>query len=327
MTSSHHRPGGGFQNPWPAGQLHGFGAFLRWRLLNHDNRPSIDPRAFAAQHPRATPTFCVPRAGADDLVLTWIGHSSFLVQIGGQNLLIDPVWSAYASPIQGVGPRRWVAPGIDLDALPPIDGVVISHDHYDHLDHGTIRHLTATYPDARWAAPLGVGSWLRGQGARDVVERDWWESVTWGPVTLTATPAQHFSGRRLDNRNGTLWCGWVIRAGARTLYHVGDTGFHPDFAEIGQRLGPFDAACVPIGAYDPEWFMQAVHMNPEQAVAAFQALGSPGAVLAAMHWGTFKLTDEPMDEPPRRAVAAWVAAGLPADRLWIPAHGGTRAIT
>ena len=326
---SHHRPGGGFQNPWGSGaQPRGFGAFLRWKLLDRPrpSSPSIDRDTFAASHPRVAPTFPVPRAAADDLVLTWVGHSSFLVQVGGRNLLIDPVWSAYASPIQGVGPRRWVEPGIDLASLPPIDGVVISHDHYDHLDRPTVRHLAAAAPDAAWAAPLGVGPWLRRQGVRTVVERDWWESVQWGLMTLTATPAQHFSGRRFDNRNGTLWCGWVLRAGARALYFVGDTGFHPAFGEIGRRLGPFDAACVPIGAYDPEWFMQPVHMNPEEAVAAFRAFGSPDATLAAMHWGTFKLTDEPLDEPPRRVAAAWAAAGLPANRLWIPAHGETRVI-
>jgi N-acyl-phosphatidylethanolamine-hydrolysing phospholipase D len=272
------------------------------------------------------PAFPQPRAAADAIVLTWIGHSSFLVQVGGRNLLIDPVWSGYASPIQGVGPRRWVAPGIDFEALPPIDGVILSHDHYDHLDRPTVRRLIATAPDAPWAAPLGVGRWLGRQGVRHVVERDWWESVDWDGVTLTATPAQHFSGRRFDNRNGTLWCGWVLRAGARTVFYAGDTGFHPEFGEIGRRCGPFDVVCLPIGAYNPEWFMRAVHMDPEQAVAAFQALESPTAVAVAMHWGTFKLTDEPMDEPPRRAAAAWTAAGLPADRLWIPAHGATRTI-
>jgi N-acyl-phosphatidylethanolamine-hydrolysing phospholipase D len=323
---SHHRPGGGFQNPWgSAGQLQGIGAFLRWRLTSRRRPSDVDRPSFAAKHPRVTPSFPVPRAPADALTLTWVGHSSFLVQIGGRNLLIDPVWSAYASPIQGVGPRRWVEPGIDFQALPPIDGVLISHDHYDHLDRPTVRRLARLAPDAPWAAPLGVGGWLRRQGIRHVVERDWWESAEWGMVTLTATPAQHFSGRGLK-RNATLWCGWVLRAGGRAVFYAGDTGFHPAFGEIGTRLGPFDVATMPVGAYDPEWFMQAVHMNPEQAVQAWLGLRSPGSVCVAMHWGTFKLTDEPLDEPPRRVVAAWAAAGQPADRLWIPAHGATRVI-
>jgi N-acyl-phosphatidylethanolamine-hydrolysing phospholipase D len=322
---THHRPGGGFQNPWGAG-LHGFGAFLKWRLTIGSRPPDLSPQAFAAEHPRATPSFPVPRAAPDAVVLTWVGHSSFLIQIGGRNLLVDPVWSAYASPIQGVGPRRWVEPGVDLEALPPIDGILISHDHYDHLDRPTVRRLTQLAPDAPWAAPLGVGAWLRREGVRQVVERDWWESLDWGVVTLTATPAQHFSGRRIDNRNSTLWCGWVLRAGGRAVFFVGDTGFHPVFDEIGRRLGPFDTVLMPIGAYSPEWFMQPVHMNPAEAVDAFLAVGSADAVLVPMHWGTFKLTDEPLDEPVRWVGEAWAAAGQRADRLWVPAHGATRVI-
>jgi N-acyl-phosphatidylethanolamine-hydrolysing phospholipase D len=259
-------------------------------------------------------------------VLTWVGHSSFLMQIGGRNLLTDPMWSDYASPIQGVGPRRVVAPAVAWDALPPIDGVLISHNHYDHLDRSTVSRLVALAPDASWAAPLGVGGWLRRRGVRQVVELDWWDSVEWGVVTLTATPAQHFSSRTVWDRNATLWTGWVARAGGRAVYWAGDTARHPEFGEIGRRLGPFDAACLPIGAYEPEWFMGAVHMNPEQAVAAFTELGSPGATFVAMHWGTFILTDEPLAEPPRRAAAAWAAAGLDPSRLWVPAHGETRVV-
>jgi N-acyl-phosphatidylethanolamine-hydrolysing phospholipase D len=327
VSPSHHRPGGGFQNPWgAAAQLHGFGAFLRWRLTGPRRQPDVDRHVFAAEHPRATPSFPTPRAGVDAMVLTWIGHSTFLLQIGGRNLLVDPVWSAYASPIQGVGPRRWVAPGVDLEALPPIDGVLISHDHYDHLDRPTVRRLARLAPDAPWAAPLGVARWLRREGVRNAVERDWWDALDWGLLTITATPAQHFSGRRIDNRNGTLWCGWVLRAGDRAVFYAGDTGLHPAFGEIGERLGPFDAVLMPVGAYAPEWFMQAVHMNPEEAVGAFSALRSPDATLVAMHWGTFKLTDEPLGEPVRRLAAAWDAVGGRPDRLWIPAHGATRVV-
>lgn len=329
MTPNHHRPGGGFQNPWgPESQPHGITEYVRSRLATRfsGQTRNNDRETFRAAHRPVAPNFAAPRAGAADLVLTWAGHSSFLVQIGGRNLLTDPQWSEYASPIQGVGPRRVVEPGIAWALLPPIDGILISHDHYDHLDRQTVSRLVRSAPDASWAAPLGVGAWLRRQGVRQVVELDWWDSVDWGVVTLTATPAQHFSGRGLGDRNATLWCGFVARAGDRTLFYAGDSGRHPVFGEIGARLGPFDAACMPIGAYDPEWFMGPVHMNPEQAVGAFRDLGSPGAVLAAMHWGTFILTDEPLDEPPRRAAAAWQAAGLAAERLWIPAHGETRVI-
>ncbi|HTA73764.1 MAG TPA: MBL fold metallo-hydrolase [Gemmatimonadaceae bacterium] len=326
---SHHRPGGGFQNPWgPGSQQARFGQFLRWALFERPRttrRRTPDRATFGAAHQPVAPSFAV-RESPDMLAITWIGHSSFLVQIAGQNLLLDPVWGDRASPISWLGPRRWTPPGIPFDALPPIDGVILSHDHYDHLDQPTVRRLVKRFPGAQWRAPLGVGQWLRRRGVSQVREADWWDQTDLGPLQLTATPAQHFSGRRLDNRNGTLWCGWVIRSGGHTVFFAGDTGAHPVFPEIGQRQGPFDAVLMPIGAYDPEWFMGPVHIDPERAVASFQALSASAAdaTMVAMHWGTFQLTDEPMDEPPKRAIAAWANAGLPPHRLWIPSHGETR---
>lgn len=294
-------------------------------------------RAFGERFPRIAPGYPTPRAAAADLVITWVGHSSFLIQIGARNLLVDPVWSDRASPFQWLGPRRWVAPGIPFDALPPIDAVVISHDHYDHLDEATVRRLSRLTPAPRWYAPLGVAAWLERRGAHGVTELDWWGEAEWtdprfaSPLTLTATPAQHFSGRGATNRNQTLWCGWGIRAGNRAVWFVGDTGRHPVFAEIGERLGPLDVVLMPIGAYDPQWFMAPVHVAPEDAVAGYSEAIAAAArpdriapVMVGMHWGTFKLTDEPMDEPPTRARQAWTALGMPADRLWIPAHGETR---
>lgn len=332
-VSAHHRPGGGYRNPWaPEGAHRRIGALLKWLLIDRprNRRPAVDRAAFAAAHPRVAPSFPSPRADPRAVLLTWVGHSSLLLQIGGQNLLIDPVWGERASPVSWAGPRRWMPPGIDFERLPPIDGVVTTHDHYDHLDRPTVRRLLAAAPAARWAAPLGVGAWLRRQGVADVTELDWWSSVEWAGLTLTATPAQHFSGRRPDNRNGTLWGGWAIRAGSgadrRAVYVVGDSAAFPEFSVVGARLGPFDAVCMPIGAYDPEGFMGTIHINPEEAVAAFRAIGSPGAVMAATHWGTFKLTDEPMTEPPLRAAAAWAAAHLDPGGLWIPRHGETRWI-
>lgn len=323
---AHHRPGGGFRNPWgPGSQQARFGQFLKWALFERPRttrRRTPDRATFAAAHQPVAPSFAAHES-PDTLAITWIGHSSFLVQIAGQNLLLDPVWGDRASPISWLGPRRWTPPGIPFDALPPIDGVILSHDHYDHLDQPTIRRLLKRYPGAQWRAPLGVGQWLRRRGVSQLREADWWDQTDLGPLKLTATPAQHFSGRRLDNRNGTLWCGWVIRGGGHTVFFAGDTGAHPVFPEIGQRHGPFDAVLMPIGAYDPEWFMGPVHIDPERAVAALQALGGEPAMVA-MHWGTFQLTDEPMDEPPKRATAAWTNAGLPPHRLWIPSLGETR---
>lgn len=325
-STAHHHPGGGFRNPWgPGSQQSRFGDFLKWALFERPrsrSRQTPDRATFAATHRPVAHSFS-PREGSDSIAITWIGHSSFLVQIGGQNLLFDPVWSERASPVSWLGPKRWTQPGVAFDGLPPIDGVVLSHDHYDHLDRPTVRRLVGRYPAAEWRVPLGVARWLRGQGVKEVSERDWWDRTQIGPLELTATPAQHFSGRRLDNRNGTLWCGWVIRAGDRAVFFAGDTGAHPVFSEIGQRLGPFDAVLMPIGAYNPEWFMGPVHIGPEQAVAAVQAVGGEPTMIG-MHWGTFQLTDEPMDEPPKRTTAAWVNAGLDPRRLWIPSLGETR---
>lgn len=272
-----------------------------------------------------------PRPEPSQLTITWVGHSTFLLQIGGLNLLLDPIWSERASPFQFAGPRRRVPPGIDFNALPPIDAVVLSHDHYDHLDASTVRRLIHRYPAIAWFAPLGVGDFLRARGAREVLECDWWDESAMGALELTCVPAQHFSGRRLNNRNETLWCGWAIRSEGHAVLFAGDTAFHPEFRAIGSRCGPFDLAILPIGAYDPRWFMGTVHMNPEDCIAAVGKLretqNDRRLIMVGTHWGTFKLTDEPIDEPPARARAAWSAAGLPEDDLWVMRHGETRDIT
>lgn len=326
---AHHRPEGGFRNPWPAAQLHGFLDFLKWTLVDRRRNPrraDPSPGTFA----RATPDFTVPRADPETFTLTWIGHTSFLLQIAGLNILIDPIWSERASPLRFAGPKRWVQPGIEFDRLPPIDGVVLSHDHYDHLDAATISRLAARYPAAVWFSPLGVGDFLRHRGGREVVERDWWEEANIGSLRLTCVPAQHFSGRTLGKRNQTLWCGWVLRAPDRTLFFAGDTGLHPEFTSIATRCGPIDIAILPIGAYEPRWFMGAVHMNPEDCMNAVAQLKTPQEgrplVVAAAHWGTFKLTDEPMDEPPARMRQLWQASGLDGNALWIMRHGETRVL-
>lgn len=250
------------------------------------------------------------------------------------NVLLDPVWSERASPVPFAGPRRHTAPGVALDALPPIDLVLVSHDHYDHLDEPTVKHLVRMHRSARWLTPLGVGAWLERRGADVVGELDWWDRTTVDAIDITATPAQHFSGRSIVGRNSTLWGGWSIRAGidaaSPAVFIAGDTGAHPEFGEIARVLGPFDAAFLPIGAYDPRWFMRPVHMDPEDAVTAYEELraqnGDRALTFVAMHWGTFKLTDEPLDEPPLRTRAAWERAGLDPALLWIARHGETRVL-
>lgn len=328
--NEHHAPGGGFRNPWPDSSPRGFGALLRWtreRAVRRLRGKRVVESSSLAVGPSAV---IHPRQADGALRATWIGHSTVLLQIGGTNILTDPIWSERASPIPWAGPKRLVPPAIPLASLPPIDVVLISHDHYDHLDERTVRALVASQPQARWVAPLGVGALLTGFGVAQVAELDWWQSTIAAKATVTAVPAQHFSGRSLTGRDRTLWAGFAIDvAGWRVLF-AGDTGYHPEFAEIGRRLGPFDVALLPVGAYDPRWFMRPVHMDPEEAVAAAVDLGvgakGDPPILFATHWGTFRLTDEPMDEPPRRTVDAWAARQLPPDRCWVLTEDRTRRI-
>ena len=272
--------------------------------------------------------------------------------MGGLNLLTDPVFSRRASPFRWAGPSRLTPPGVALEDLPPIDGVLISHDHYDHLDEPSVRALDARFGDAlTWFAPLGFADWFARLGIARVVELDWWQHATMplpggdGVLRLTAAPVQHWC-RRGPRDDARLWCSWVARAvadgaadergavqpdaaaehgrprPAGVVWFAGDSGYCPAFREIGERLGPFDLSLVPIGAYEPRWFMKPAHMNPEEAVQAYVDAGGRGA-FAGMHWGTFILTDEPVLEPPARTRAAWAERGLPADDLWLPAHGDT----
>lgn len=301
---------------------------LRWvghRIL-HGRPPDPDPSVFV----RAVPTPELPRASTDALTVTWIGHSTTLIQIGSVNVLTDPIFSARASPVSFAGPARWVPPGLPLDRLPPVDLIVLSHDHYDHLDVASVRTLAASMPESEWAVPHGLEQRLRPLGVRRVAAFDWWEVRRIAGLEVGCTPAQHFSGRGFRDRNTTLWCGWSFTTSVRRVFFAGDTGYHPEFARIARRFGPFDLCLMPIGAYEPRWFMRPVHMDPEEAVHALRDVGSAHGEevppLVPIHWGTFKLTDEPMDEPPARVQRAWHEAGLPPERLWLLAHGETRRL-
>ena len=335
MTPAHHVGGDwsrrGFRNPWPDATISRFPGLLKWQFDRLTK--SLPPQPPHSVFSSVAPAFPRPRAAAGQLSVTWVGHASFLLQIGGLNVLTDPMWSDRASPVSFAGPRRWVPAAIPFEDLPPIDAVLLTHNHYDHLDDLTVRRLTTRVPEARWLAPLGLAPFLRVRGARRVLELDWWEETRLDALAIGCTPAQHFSARGPFDRNRSLWCGWTIASAARQVYFAGDTGYHPDFARVGDRFGPFHAALLPIGAYEPRWFMRSMHMNPEEAVQAFRDLqaGRPAvagrrAVLVPMHWGTFRLTDEPMDEPPRRATRAWRDAGFSPEDLWTLAHGETRVL-
>lgn len=322
-AASHHRPGGGFQNPWPGSALHGTRGLLKW-MLTRSRRPELQPAE------KTSSAGARPDASSREPRITWIGHSTFLIQAGGLNILTDPIWSDRASPVSFAGPRRIAPPGVGFDDLPRIDITLLSHDHYDHLDRQTVESLIARFPEMTWMTPLGIADFIRSRGARDVRELDWWDETTAGESRIACTPAQHFSGRFPWNRNATLWCGWTVRVAGFSLFFAGDTALHPEFESIARRFGPFDLAILPIGAYEPRWFMRPVHMSPEEAVQSLVALTAarPGhrCTMLASHWGTFRLTDEPVDEPPAFARAAWTRANLPSGNLWIFTHGETRVL-
>lgn len=252
--------------------------------------------------------------------ITWIGHATMLVRMDGVTFITDPMFSERASPFSFVGPQRVVPPGVPIEALPKLDFATISHDHYDHTDLPSIRRLAELGIPV--IVPLGLGELLRTEAGADVRELDWWDSVDIGRVRVTCVPAQHFSGRGVIGQDRRLWAGWVIAGPTRRFYHAGDTGYGPDFVEIGKRLGPIDLASIPIGAYEPRAMMRAVHVNPEEAIRIAVEVRARQAV--GMHFGTFDLTDEPLDEPPVRFRAAAIERGYGADSAWTLNIGETR---
>ena len=248
-------------------------------------------------------------AASAGLAVCWYGHSTALVEVDGYRVLTDPVWSRRCSPSRVVGPQRMHEVPVPLEALPAVDAVLISHDHYDHLDIDTIVGLARTQR-APFVVPLGVGAHLRKWGIPEsrIVELDWNESHRIGELTVVCTPARHFSGR-LFGRNTTLWASWVIAGPRHRAFFGGDTGYTKSFAEIGADHGPFDLTLMPVGAYHPAW--PDIHMNPEEAVRAHLDIAEAGSgLLVPIHWGTFRLALHPWSEPVERLIAAADSAGV-----------------
>jgi L-ascorbate metabolism protein UlaG (beta-lactamase superfamily) len=289
---------GEFANTIPTAKIDAWTATARWVKGGDFTTPKSPP-------PAVKPADFTQQPGSG-LRITWFGHSSLLIEIDGRRFLTDPVWSDRCSPSSFTGPKRFFAPPLPLDRLPPLDAVVISHDHYDHLDEPTIARLKERVP--RFFVPLGVGAHFEYWGVprEKLVELDWWGSTNVLGIQLTATPARHFSGRSLTDANQTLWAGWAFQGPAHRVFFSGDTSMFPGFAEIGERLGPFDAALIEVGAYDALW--ADVHLGPEQAVTAHRMLR--GGVMFPVHWGTFDLALHGWTEPAERLLVAARSAGV-----------------
>lgn len=292
-------------------------------------RPTAPPEggydAFARAW-SARPALDALRANDRATTVTWLGHASVLLQIEGLNVLTDPIASERASPVSFTGPIRRVPAPAMPEALPKIDVVVVSHNHYDHLDRPTVLALHRANPEIRFLVPLGLAAWFRHEGIANVRELDWWDTVDHGPLRITATPVQHWSKRTIWDRNRSLWAGWMVenRRTAWRFYFSGDTGYSADFKAIRQRLGPVDLAALPIGAYEPRDFMRVQHANPEDAVR--MALDLDARTVLGVHWGTFELTQEPFDRPPLDLATARAKLGMADERFFVMKHGETRRI-
>lgn len=297
-----------------------------WRWQRHRKTRGL-PKPPAASHRdwRVAPDLALVRSPAGNPSVTWIGHATLLLRMGGVNVLTDPHFSERASPVGFAGPRRYHPPGVALADLPRIDVVVISHNHYDHLDVASVEALHARFGDAlQFFVPLGLKAWFADLGVTNVVELDWWDDAEIGGVRFTLTPAQHWSARSPFDRNRTLWGGWAIRAPDTSVYFAGDTGYSEDFKEIGRRLGPFDFAAIPIGAYAPAWFMGPQHVDPAQALLIHRDVGARQSL--GIHWGVFELADDALDDAPGALARARDAAGVSEHAFFVLKIGETRRI-
>ena len=319
--SVHHGPGG-FRNNYPQEDQQSFWLW-KWEQLRQ-GVPEPPPGGWKI--PFMKTDAAALRANTSRPTVTWIGHSAFLLQLAGQNILVDPQFSARASPVPFAGPKRVVGLPIEIEELPRIDVVLTSHNHYDHLDLATVKRLAGRPSGSPlFLVPLGLKRWFLDQGIERVEEYDWWQGHEVGPVRYTLVPVQHWSKRTLWDANQSLWGGWVIEGGGLKLVHTGDLGYSRDALDIGERLGPFDLAMIPIGAYAPRWFMKNQHVDVPEALQVRADLRAARAI--GMHWGTFEnLTDEPLDEPPAELARHRAAAGMPADRFDVMKVGETRNI-
>lgn len=323
-TASNHKPPhhteNGFRNTSASYTQHGFKDFLRWVLVERPKeRKKLRPSTFKLE--TIPNDGSVLRTNKSDFTATWIGHSTLFYQMDGINILVDPIWSDYASPVSFAGPKRITPPAIAMENMPPLDIVLITHNHYDHCDLPTLKKL-GNKPF--YVVPLGVGKLIESAGITNYKELDWGQSIEYKGMEIICIPSQHFSSRTMFDRNKTLWCSFIVRNDKHSICHIGDSGYFPGFRQIGDEYGPFDICALPIGAFEPKWFMGPVHMDPYEAVRAFQEL--KGDILVPHHWGTFHLADDPFDLPPQLYLKAVEACGLGNERCLLPEPGEVKTI-
>ena len=333
-AKKHHLPDG-FQNNYTTATDKSRTELLRWQLARL--RAGL-PKPPEQLTPTVTPDlkFVSANIGArQEPAITWIGHATMLVQMGGLNVITDPVFSERASPVQFAGPKRYQAPGIALSDLPRIDLVLLSHNHYDHLDVASVKALNAQAGGPPlFIVPLGVKKWMASEGITNVQQLDWWDSRTiktaQGELEMHFTPVQHWSARSIGDRRATLWGGFALFAPDFHFYFSGDTGYSQDFIDTQKYFaarqtaalgGGFDVALIALGAYEPRWFMKEQHVNPSEAVQIHLDLQAKRSI--GVHWGTFDLTDESLDQPPKDLAAARAAKKLPQEAFDVMAIGQT----
>jgi N-acyl-phosphatidylethanolamine-hydrolysing phospholipase D len=335
MPPPHHHTRHGFRNNYIASVTKSLGELLRWQIQRR--RAGLPPAPKVATPVQSADLAFIKQNAQPHRMapaVTWIGHATALIQASGLNVLTDPIFSHRASPLRFLGPARAHPPGLQLEELPHIDVVVISHNHYDHLDRESILALSRQAGGSPlFLTPLGLKAWLHDRKVRNVLELDWWQHHIHGGVEFHCTPAQHWSGRGLHDRNRTLWCAWSVFGTDFHWFFSGDTGYSRDFADTRRQFahrqglengGGFDLALIAVGACWPRWFMAPQHVDLPEAVQVHLDLGAKRSL--GVHWGTFSLSDEPLDQPIHELQAARAAQGVKEDQFFIMPIGATRRI-
>lgn len=307
---AHHKING-FQNTSKHFIRHGFGSMIKWRWTRDPKTlPSLDPKDYKFQIIQNNGQKL--RENKNNFSVTWIGHATVLVQLEGKNILTDPIWSERCSPVKFAGPIRYTNPGVSLDDLPKIDIVLLSHNHYDHMDLDTLTQLEKRFKPL-FLSGLNNKKLLKSAGLSNVHEMDWWDDIQEKSLKITFTPTQHFSGRKIIDLDESLWGSYVVTGEKKKFYFSGDTGYFEGFSEISEKFPEIDLAILPIGAYEPKWFMSPMHVDPHHSVKAFIDLKAKQ--MMPMHYQTFVLTDEALDAPLRQTYKEFENQNLSLDKL------------